>query len=380
MDFNVTDEQKLIVEAARKICQEEIAPFSKEINDAAAYPWEYIRKLAKYDFFGVPIPKEYGGLGMDWLTWVLVGIELAQADATVGAVFGADMLCIYPILAYGTEEQKKKYLPPLAKGEKVGAFGLTEPNAGSDASAGLTTARKEGDHYILNGTKMFITNGREADTYVVTAKTNPARGARGMSAFILEKGMKGFSFGKQEHKAAYPSLANCELVFDNVKIPAENLLWKEGRGFIIAMETLNVGRIGMGIGAVGLAKAAFDAAIKYSKEREQFGQHISSFQAVQFKLADMATEIDAAQLLVERAAWMKDNNMKVEKQAAMAKLYSSEVCARVTNAAVQIHGGYGYIYDYSVERYWRESKLFELVEGTSEIQRSVIALNLLKEH
>lgn len=380
MNFEITEEQKLILSAAKKICREEIAPFSKDINDAHEFPWQYIKKLAKYNFFGISIPKEYGGLGLTWLDWVLVGIELAKADTTVGAVFGADMLCLYPLLAFGNEEQKKKYLTPLATGEKLGAFGLTEPNAGSDASGGLTTAKKVGDHYVLNGTKLFITNGGQADIYVVTVKTRPDRGARGMSAFILEKGMKGFSFGKQETKAAYPSLANCELVFDDLEVPKENLLGREGLGFIIAMQTLNVGRIGMGIGAVGLAQAAFESAIKYAKERVQFGQPISSFQAIQMKLANMATQIEASKLLVMQAAWLKNQDKKIEKLAAMAKLFSSEACAYVTNQAVQIHGGYGYIHDYPVERYWRESKLFEIVEGTSEIQRLVIASNLIKEY
>ncbi len=378
MDFELTDDQKAIVEAAREICETEFAPKADEIDKKGEFPQENIELLAKYDLSGIPIPEEYGGLGADFLTWALVGEEIAQACSTTSAIYGANMLCIYPIYMFGTEEQKRKYLVPLAKGEKIGAFALTEPNAGSDASSGIATAARDGDEYILNGSKMFITNADRAEIYVVTFKTQPSRGARGMSAFIVEKGTPGFIFGKQEDKMCFHALPNCGLTFQDCRIPAENLLGQENRGFRIAMETLDVGRIGMAVGAVGLAKSALKKSIKYAKERMQFGQPISSFQAIQHKLADMATEIEAAELLTLKAAWLKDQNKPFSHIAAMAKLYSSEVCARVTSQAVQIHGGYGLIREYSVERYMRESKMFEIVEGTSEIQRSVIAGHVLK--
>ncbi len=378
MDFELTDDQKAIVEAAREICETEFAPKADEIDRKGEFPRENIELLAKYDLSGIPIPEEYGGLGADFLTWALVGEEIAQACSTTSAIYGANMLCIYPIYMFGTEEQKRKYLVPLAKGEKIGAFALTEPNAGSDAASGIAVAVKDGDEYILNGSKMFITNADQAEIYVITFKTQPSRGARGMSAFIVEKGTPGFTFGKQEDKMCFHALPNCGLTFQDCRIPAENLLGQENRGFRVAMETLDVGRIGMAVGAVGLAKSALKKSIKYAKERIQFGQPISSFQAIQHKLADMATEIEAAELLTFKAAWLKDQNRPFSHIAAMAKLYSSEVCARVTSQAVQIHGGYGLIREYSVERYMRESKMFEIVEGTSEIQRSVIAGHILK--
>lgn len=378
MDFELTDDQKAIVEAAREICETEFAPKADEIDKKGEFPRENIELLGKYDLSGIPIPEEYGGLGADFLTWALVGEEIAQACSTTSAIYGANMLCIYPIYMFGTEEQKRKYLVPLAKGEKIGAFALTEPNAGSDAASGAAVAVKDGDQYILNGSKMFITNADQAEIYVITFKTQPSRGARGMSAFIVEKGTPGFTFGKQEDKMCFHALPNCGLTFQDCRVPAENLLGQENRGFRIAMETLDVGRIGMAVGAVGLAKAALKKSIKYAKERIQFGQPISSFQAIQHKLADMATEIEAAELLTFKAAWLKDQNKPFSHIAAMAKLYSSEVCARVTSQAVQIHGGYGLIREYSVERYMRESKMFEIVEGTSEIQRSVIAGHVLK--
>ncbi|MBU1615367.1 acyl-CoA dehydrogenase family protein, partial [bacterium] len=273
----------------------------------------------------------------------------------------------------------KKYLIPLSKGEVIGAFGLTEPNAGSDAANIQTTAVKNRDSYILNGTKIFITNAGEAQVYVILAKTQKDRGARGMSAFIVEKGTPGFTFGKNEKKMAFSALANRELIFRDCRIPAENILSKEGRGFRVAMQTLDLGRIGMGIGAIGLAQAAFKEAVKYSKERVQFGHPISNFQAIQFMLADMATEIEAARLLILKAAYLKDQDRPFSHIGAMAKLYASEVAMKVVNKAVQIHGGYGYTKDYAVERYFREAKLFEIVEGTSEIQRGVIANAILKQ-
>ena len=272
-----------------------------------------------------------------------------------------------------------KYLRPLARGEKIGAFGLTEPNAGSDAASVQTRAELQGDEYILNGTKIFITNGGDAEIYVIIANVAPEQGARGLTAFIMEKGMAGFSFGKDEEKMAFPSLSNRELIFQDARVPKENVLGRERRGFRVTMDTLAVGRIGMAIGAVGLAQAAYDAALAYAPTRIQFGQPISEFQAIQFMLADMATEIAAARWLTYNAAWRKDQGRDFETEAAMAKVYSSEMCGRVTDKAVQIHGGYGYTKDYPVERYMREAKLFDIVEGTSEIQRLVIANRVLKE-
>jgi len=378
MDFELTEEQQTILDAAREICEEELAPKADEIDRKGEFPWENVKILADAGMSGIPIPEEYGGLGSDFVTWALVGEELAKACSTTGAIYGADILCIYPIYMFGTEEQKRKYLVPLAQGEKIGGFGLTEPNAGSDAGGGIANAIKDGNEYVLNGTKIFISNGGMAQTYVVTMKTQPGRGARGMSAFIVEKGMPGFTFGKQEEKMCFHASANCELIFQDCRVPAENLLGQENRGFRVAMETLDVGRIGMAVGAIGLAKAAMAKAVKYSKERVQFGVKISTFQAIQHKLADMATEIEAAELLMLKAAWLRDHNKPFGQAGAMAKLFSSEMCARVTTQAVQIHGGYGLIKEYTVERYMRESKLYEIVEGTSEIQRNVIAGHVLK--
>lgn len=378
MNFVLTEEQQTILDAAREICVEVLAPKADEIDRKGEFPWENVELLAEAGMSGIPIPEEYGGLGADFVTWSLVGEELAKACSTTGAIYGANILCFYPIYMFGTEEQKRKYLVPLAKGEKIGGFGLTEPNAGSDAGGGIATAIKDGDEYVLNGTKIFISNGGMAHTYVVTMKTQPGRGARGMSAFIVEKGMPGFTFGKQEEKMCFHASANCELIFQDCRVPAENMLNQENRGFRVAMETLDVGRIGMSVGAIGLAKAAMEKAVKYAKERVQFGQKISTFQAIQHKIANMATEIEAAELLMLKAAWLRDQNKPFGEIAAMSKLFSSEMCARVTTQAVQIHGGYGLIKEYTVERYMRESKLYEIVEGTSEIQRNVIAGHVLK--
>jgi butyryl-CoA dehydrogenase len=380
LDFSLTEDQAMILDAVREFAREELAPRCRETDESGEFPWENIRKCAQLDLMGIPVPEEYGGLGMDFVTWAVVGEELSRACTTTGAVFGAHILCVYPIMLFGTEEQKSKYLPRLSSGEAVGAFGLTEPQAGSDAGNVRTRAERKGDEYILNGTKIFITNGGEAEVYVIIANVEPDRGARGMTAFIVEKGFEGFSFGKNEEKMAFPSLPNRELVFQDCRVPAENLLHQERRGFRVAMETLDLGRIGMGIGAVGVAQAALEAAVAYAKQRVQFGQPIASFQAIQFHLADMATEIEAARLLCLQAAALKDAGKPFQRQAAMAKLFASETAMRVTTKAVQVFGGYGYTRDYPVERYMREAKLFEIVEGTSEIQRGVIAGHVLKQY
>ncbi len=379
MDFAFTEDQQAIFEAVKEFCDEELKPKAQEVDEAGEYPWDNVRKMAELGLFGIPAPEEFGGLGFDFMTWTVVAEMLSSACTTSGAVFGAHMLAEYPIMAFGTDEQKQKYLSPLATGEKIGAFGLTEPGAGSDAGAVRTRATREGDDYLLNGTKLFITNGGDAEIYVIIANVQPERGARGITAFILEKGMPGFEFGRDERKMAYPALSNRELIFNDARVPAENILGRERRGFRVALDTLGMGRIGMAIGAVGLAQAAYEAAVEYAQVREQFGQKIADFQAVQFMLADMATKIEAARLLSYQAAWLKDQGREFEKQAAMAKVFASEACTWVCSKALQVHGGYGYTKEYPLERYYREAKLFEIVEGTSEIQRLVIANRVLKE-
>jgi butyryl-CoA dehydrogenase len=378
MHFAFTEEQQEIFDAVAEICKDFKAK-ARETDESGQYPWDNIKVMAECDLFGIPVPEQYGGMGMGYVEWGTIGEMLSSACTTTGAVYGAHMLAMYPIMAFGNDEQKDKYLTRLATGQSIGAMGLTEPAVGSDAGSVQTRAEKRGDKYILNGTKIFITNGGDAEIYVVVANTQPNRGTRGLSAFILEKGYPGFSFGKDEKKMAYNSLSNTELIFEDCEVPAENLLYKEGRGFRVAMDLLDVGRIGMAIGAVGLAQAAYDAAVEYSLVREQFGQKISEFQAIQHHLANMATDIECARMLSQKAAWMKDQGVEFSKIAAMAKLYASEACSRVCTLAVQIHGGHGYTAEFSVERYMRESKLFEIVEGTSEIQRNVIAINLLRE-
>lgn len=379
MDFTFNEDQTAILEAVKEFADEELAPKAEETDRAGAWPSENVKKLAELDLMGIPVPEELGGLGMDFLTWAAVGEELSRACTTTGAVYGAHALAVFPIMTFGTDEQKRKHLVPLAKGEKIGAFGLTEPGAGSDAGAVSTKAELDGDDYVLNGTKIFISNGGEAEVYVIIASTDPSRGVRGLTAFIVEKGAPGFEFGKDEKKMAFPSLPNRELIFTDCRVPKANMLGREKAGFLVAMRTLAVGRIGMAIGAVGLARAALEAAVPYSRQREQFGKPISSFQAIQFMLADMATEVDAARLLTWRAAWLKDQDKPFEKEAAMAKLYASEVAMRTTVKAVQVFGGYGYTAEFPVERYMREAKLFEIVEGTSEVQRMVIANQVIRE-
>ncbi|MBT9147116.1 acyl-CoA dehydrogenase [candidate division NPL-UPA2 bacterium Unc8] len=379
MNFDLNEDQEAVLKEVREICQKELAPRAAEIEEKKDFPWENIKLLSQSDLMGVAVPEKYGGLGMNYLTWALVDGEISQACATTGAIYGANLLCIYPILIFGTEEQKRKFLSPLAKGEVLGAFALTEPQAGSDIGNIQMTATPENDGYILNGTKSFITNGGVAETYIVIANTRSGGDPRGLTAFIVEKGMPGFTFGQKFDLMAYPALANCELVFRNCRVPRENVLLSKGKGFRVAIKTLDIGRIGMGIKAVGLARAAYKAALKYARERVQFGKSIFNFQAVQFMLADMAMEIEAARLLILKAAFLRDCGKGFEKIAAMGKVFASEMCMRVTTKAVQIHGGYGYTKEYPVERYMREAKLFEIIEGTSEIQRNVIASYLLKE-
>jgi butyryl-CoA dehydrogenase len=379
VDFSLSDDQKVVLELVEEVSRAEFAPRADEISKKGEFPGENIKKLAELDLFGVIVPKEYGGLGMDYLTWTLISEKISKACATTGLIFGANLLCTYPLMIFGTEDQKRKFLPPLAQGKALGAFALTEPEAGSDAGNVQTTAKKGANHYTLNGSKIFITNGQVAHTYIVIATVDRSLGPRGLTAFILEKGMAGFNFGQHFEKMGLSGLPNVELIFHDCRVPKANLLSKEKRGFRVAMQTFAAGRIGVGIGALGVAEAAFEEAKKYSRERVQFGRSISSFQAIQHTLADMATEIEAAKYLLYRAAWLLDQGKPFEKLASMGKLYASEVAMKITIKAVQILGGYGYTKDYPVERYMREAKLFEIIEGTSEIQRGIIANRILKE-
>ncbi|MBC7190596.1 acyl-CoA dehydrogenase family protein [Candidatus Aerophobetes bacterium] len=379
MDFSLSEQQKMVLELVDEVCEKEIAPSADQVAEKGEFPRKNIEKLASLDLFGITIPQEYGGLGMDYLTWTLVAERISRACATTGLIFGANLLCTFPLLNFGTEDQKKKYLPPLASGSSLGAFALTEPEAGSDAGNVQTSARREKDGYVLNGNKIFITNGEVADIYVIIANLDRKRGPRGLSAFIVEKGTEGFSFGQHFRKMGLEALPNVELILRDCYVPSANLLGGEKKGFRIAMETFAAGRIGVGIGALGIAEAAFKKACEYSKQRVQFGRPISSFQAVQHILADMATRIEAARYLLYKAAWLLDQKKPFEKYASMGKLYASETCMWVTTKAVQVLGGYGYMKDYPVERYMREAKLFEIIEGTSEIQRNIIANLILKE-
>lgn len=377
MDFKLNDEQELLRDTIREFTEGEIAPIAAELDEQERFPVELIPMLGEIGVMGIPIPEEYGGVGMGNFEYAMAIEEISKACASTGVTVSAHTsLCCWPIQAFGTEEQKQKYLPGLATGEKLGAFGLTEPNAGTDAAMQATTAVDQGDHYLLNGSKIFITNGYYADVYVVFAMTDKSAGNRGISAFILEKGMEGFTFGSKERKMGIRGSATYELVFDNVKVPKENLLGQEGKGFKIAMATLDGGRIGIAAQALGIAQGAIDAASAYVKERVQFGRTISSFQNTQFKLAEMQTRVDAARYLVYRAACMKDAGENYSAEAAMAKLFASEAARDVTCQAVQLYGGYGFTREYPVERMMRDAKITELYEGTSEVQKMVIAARM----
>ncbi len=378
MDFSFSEEQRSILDLVEEVSEKEFAPIADEVARKGKFPKQNIEKLVNLDLFGVTIPRKYGGLEMGYLTWALIAEKISKACATTGLIFGANLLCTYPLINFGNEDQKKKYLPSLAKGSSMGAFALTEPEAGSDAGNVQTTAERKEDGYILNGNKIFITNGEIADIYIVIANLNRKRGARGLAAFIVEKGTKGFSFGQHFEKMGLEALPNVELIFTDCVVPKTNLLGGERQGFKIAMRTFAAGRIGVGIGALGVAEAAFEKSKEYSKQRVQFGRSISRFQAIQHTLADMATQIESARLLLYKAAWLLDQGKPFEKIASMGKLYASEAAMKITTKAVQIFGGYGYTKDYPVERYMREAKLFEIIEGTSEIQRGVIANLILK--
>lgn len=380
MIFELTEEHNMMRKMVRDFAEKECGPGAEERDENEAFSMEIWKKAGELGLAGVTFPEEFGGVGADYISYAITVEELSRVDASVGVTISAHAsLCANPIAKFGTEEQKKKYLTPLATGEKLGAFGLTEPMAGSDSSGTRTRAVRDGNDYILNGTKIFITNGYYADTYVVTAQMDKSKGNRGIAAFIVEKGMPGFSFGKKEKKMGIRSSATYELVFEDVRVPAENLLGKEGEGFKIAMITLDYGRIGIASQALGIAQGAYEQALKYSKLREQFGKPLSEFQITQFKLADMATQIEAARLLVYQAAYLASAHKSVSKAAAMAKLFASETAMWVTTQAVQIHGGYGYTREYPVERMMRDAKITEIYEGTSEMQRTVIASHILKD-
>ena len=378
MLFQTTQAHEELRAKVRAFAEEEIKPIAFMLDQQNVFPDEAIRKLGEMGLMGIPFPAEYGGAGLDALSYAIAVEELARVDGGAGVILSAHVsLGSWPIFAYGTEEQKRKYLVPLAKGEKIGAFGLTEPNAGSDAGGTETTAVLKGDHYVLNGGKIFITNAPKADTYVVFAVTTPDIGTRGISAFIVEKGWKGFYFGDHYDKMGIRSSSTAELIFDNVEVPRENLLGKEGDGFKIAMSTLDGGRIGIAAQALGIAQGAYDAAVAYSKERIQFGKPIGFQQAISFKIADMATKLRCARFLVYSAAELKEAHAPYGMESAMAKMYASDIALEVTNDALQIHGGAGFMKGMEVERAYRDAKITTIYEGTNEIQRVVIASHIL---
>jgi len=380
MDYLLTEEQKMIQELARKIAQEKIQPVAAQYDQSEEYPWEIIKVIADAGLFGLFVPEEYGGMSVGVLNLCLATEELSKACGGIAVCYAASALGTFPIVLFGTDEQKKKYLPDLASGKKVAAFAITEPEAGSDASATKTTAKKEGDHYILNGLKHFITNGGDAEIYVVIAMTNKTRGARGASAFIVEKGTPGFSFGKKEDKFGIRASSTRELIFTDCKIPKENLLSKEGMGFIVTMKTFDMSRPGVAAQALGIGQGALDLAVKYARERHQFGKPITGFQGIQWMLADMATELEAARGLVYSTARMLDaGKTSVSKESAMAKLYASDVAMKVSVDALQIFGGYGYMKDYPIEKFVRDAKITQIYEGTNQVQRNIIALQVIKE-
>jgi butyryl-CoA dehydrogenase len=374
MDFNLNEDQKDLQTMFRDFAEKEVKPLAHEIDEEERFPQETVDKMAELGIMGIPFPEEYGGSGMDNLTYAIAIEELSKVCATTGVIVSAHTsLCAAPILEFGTEQQKQKYLVPLAQGTILGAFGLTEPSAGTDASMQKTTAVLDGENYVLNGSKIFITNGGKADVYVILAMTDKTLGTKGISAFIVEKDFEGFSIGKKEEKMGIRGSSTCELIFENCLVPKENLLGKEGKGFGIAMKTLDGGRIGIASQALGIAQGAINEALTYVKGRVQFGRTISQFQNCQFELADMQASTDAARLLVYRAACAKDNHEPFSHLAAMAKLVASETASDVTRRAVQLFGGYGYCREYPVERMMRDAKITEIYEGTSEVQKMVIS-------
>ncbi|NLA44719.1 MAG: acyl-CoA dehydrogenase [Candidatus Cloacimonetes bacterium] len=381
MNYFLTEEQLEMQEIARRIANEKMRPVSQKYDEEGIFPWDIVEVMRQSDLFAILVGEEYGGISGKVMDLAIVTEELCAVDMGISLAFGATGLGMYPILIAGSEEQKQKYLTQIAAGEKLAAFALTEANAGSDAGAIETTARKEGDHYILNGTKQWITNGGEAEIYCVFAMTDKTRGARGCSCFIVEKGTPGFNFGKKENKMGIRASATRELIFEDCIVPAENLIGREGMGFIIAMKVFDKSRPMVGAQAVGVARGAFETAIAYSKQRQQFGKPISSFQAIQFMLADMATEIEAARALVYQTARLIDSGAKdYSKESAMCKYFASDVAMKVTTDAVQVLGGYGYMKEYPVEKMMRDAKILQIYEGTNQIQRGIVASALLKQY
>lgn len=379
MNFDLTEDQLAIRDAARDFAENEIAPSSVERDKTAEFPYDIVQKLGELGFMGMMVPVEWGGAGMDTISYVLAIEEISRVDASVGVIMSVNnSLVCFGIEKWGSDEQKEKYLKPLASGEKLGAFCLSEPEAGSDATAQKTTAVKEGDDYILNGMKNWITNGTTADYYFMQAMTNPEAGYKGISTFIVEKNYPGVELGVKEDKLGIRSSDTCSIGLNNVRVPKENLIGEEGLGFKFAMETLNGGRIGIAAQALGIGQASYEAAVKYSKQRKAFGKPIADLQGIQFKLADMAVKMETARLLTLKAAFKKDEDKPYIKEAAMAKLYASKIAVENALEAIQVHGGYGYVREYLVERYLRDSKITEIYEGTSEIQRVVIARELLR--
>ncbi len=378
MDFALSSAHEDIRRTVRDFADRRIAPEADEMEVRGEFPHDLVREAASLGLLGVPYPTELGGTGLDNLAYAITVEELSRVSGSMGIIVSAHTsLGAGPLYLAGTPEQQERFLRPLASGEKLGAYGLTEPGAGSDSRGTKTRARRDGDEWVIDGAKQFITNAGVADIYIVVARTGEAEDDSQITAFIVEKGTPGFTFGRLEEKMGLHASATGELLFSGCRVPAANLLGDEGEGDKLFLRTLDGGRVGIGAMALGLAQAAYEAASAYAKERKQFGRAIASFQGVAFQIADMATEIDAARLLVYRAAWLKDQGKPFTTEAAMAKLYASEVAARATNAAIQVHGGYGYVREYKVERYLRDAKLTEIGEGTSEIQRLVIARNLL---
>ena len=380
MNYFLNEEQEMIRDLVKQNAQEKVAPLASELDEKGEFPWELMKLFAESDLFALFVPEEYGGLGKGVLDLCIVIEELSKACAGVSVSYAASALGTYPIILFGSEEQKKKYLPVIAKGEKLTAFALTESDAGSDAGGIRTAAVRDGDYYILNGNKQWITNGGEAEIYTVIALTDKAKGSRGASAFIVEKDTPGFGFGKKENKMGIRCSATRELIFNDCRIPKENLLGREGMGFLVAMRTLDKSRPGVAAQAIGIAQGALDDAVKYARERIQFGKPISSFQGIQFMLADMATQIEAARALLYAGARYIDSGAKdISKISSMTKLFASDVAMKVTTDAVQIFGGYGYMKDYPVEKRMRDAKITQIYEGTNQIQREIIALQLIKE-
>ncbi|NME36272.1 MULTISPECIES: acyl-CoA dehydrogenase [Fusobacterium] len=381
MEFNIPKTHELFRQMIREFAEKEVKPLAAEVDEEERFPMETVKKMAEIGIMGIPIPKEYGGAGGDNLMYAMAVEELSRVCATTGVIVSAHTsLGTWPILAFGTEAQKQKYLPGLAKGELIGAFGLTEPNAGTDAAGQQTTAvlDPETNEWIINGSKIFITNAGYADVYVIFAMTDKSLGLKGISAFIIEKGTPGFTIGKKEKKLGIKGSATCELIFENARIPKDNLLGQEGKGFKIAMMTLDGGRIGIASQALGIAQGALDETVAYTKERKQFGKAIAKFQNTQFQLADLDVKVEASRLLVYKAAWKKSAGLPYSVDAARAKLFAAETAMEVTTKAVQYHGGYGYTREYPVERMMRDAKITEIYEGTSEVQRMVIAGHLFK--